>query len=56
MDLLPQNIIDTFYIRIERILIQGVDKNHPSVKREVNRILIANGNKLPDKIKKLLEE
>ena len=54
MDLIPDYLIDTFHRRIADVL-KDVDKDHPSVKRELDRILKINGNKIPDKIKELLK-
>lgn len=54
MDLIPDFITDSFYNRIENLL-KEVDKDHPSVKRELDRILSINGNKLPKKIQELLK-
>jgi GH24 family phage-related lysozyme (muramidase) len=55
-DIIPDELIDIFYKRIkERIELHGGDKNHPLVKKEIDRVVNLNG-KLPDKIKDLLNE
>jgi hypothetical protein len=52
-DLLPQDIIDMFYDRVKERLDMGAHKEHPSVKRELDRIIKLNG-RIPDMIKALL--
>lgn len=46
---------DMFYERIKARLGCGVDKNHPSIQRDVNRVLSLNGDVLPEKISDLLK-
>jgi len=53
-NLLPDKLIDTFYQRI-KVLLNRHNKNHPLVKKELERIEDING-KIPSKIKNLLEE
>lgn len=54
-NLMPKEIINSFYQSINNLLKQGIDKAHPSIQRELKRILIVNGNKIPDKIKTLID-
>lgn len=54
-NLIPDYIIDTFYIRINIYLINGCKKDSPQVNRELNRIKIINGDQIPEKIKELLK-
>lgn len=53
-DLIPDSIINSFYDRIKKLL-KDADKDHPSIKKELNRILSINGNKIPEKIQTLLK-
>src|SRR3972149_2287763 len=55
-NLIPDDIIDSFYNRIKKILDAGADKKHPSVERELNRIKMLNADVIPEKIKALLTE
>jgi hypothetical protein len=54
-NLIPEEIIDTFYNRIKKLIDTHKDKKHPFVKKELDRIKDLNG-KIPDKIKNLLIE
>ena len=47
-------IIDIFYERIKWKLEQSGDKNHPSVQRELNRLISIHGS-VPEKIQQLLD-
>lgn len=53
INLIPDYLIETFEKRIKKLLNEGT-KDHPSIKREVDRILSINGNKLPKRIKDLI--
>lgn len=57
-ELVPDDIVDIFYnrikTRIEEATKEGFDKTHPSVQREINRIISING-KIPIKIQPLLD-
>ena len=54
-NLIPNNLIDIFYQRIKNLLDTHKDKNHPFIKKELERIKDLNG-KIPEKIKDLLKE
>lgn len=51
-EILPDMIVDIFYDRIKKS-IENNDKNN--FDRWVNRLLVVNGNKIPDKIKNLID-
>ncbi len=53
-NLIPDFLIDSFHNRIEKLIKQGIEKNHLSIERELNRIRLINGNVLPEKIKLLI--
>lgn len=54
-NLIPDNLIDSFYQRIRKLLDSHKDKSHPFIKKELERIKDLNG-KIPEKIKDLLKE
>lgn len=55
-NLIPDQIVDMFHKRIANCLKQcDYDKTHPAVERELKRVLQLNGNKIPQKIQKLLD-
>ncbi len=54
-NIIPNNIIDTFYERIKRLIDSHKDKNHPLIKKELDRLESINGN-IPKKIQELLNE
>ena len=54
-NIVPDNIIDAFYDRIKKRIADHKDKNHPLVKKELDRIKSING-KIPEKIQELLNE
>jgi len=53
-DLMPDNVIDTFYNRIEKKLHCGHNVNDESIQNEIDRIILVNG-KIPNKIITLLD-
>lgn len=57
--LLPKMIVDSFIRRIKSRLEEKdnkLGKNHPSIKRELDRIKSINADKIPDRIQKLLDD
>lgn len=60
MDIIPESLIDAFQKRIKYFL-KGIDRTipideeHPSLKREFNRIKKLNNGIIPDKIKNILK-
>jgi hypothetical protein len=55
IDLMPDELINTFYERIKKLINTHKDKNHPLIKKELDRIISLN-TKIPQKIKDLLNE
>lgn len=53
-NLIPDEIIETFYKRVKLAIDESGDKNHPAVQRELNRIKSIN-NKIPLRIVELLK-
>jgi hypothetical protein len=53
--MIPEYIINTFYNRIEKKLNLGHSKNSVSIKRELDRIKLINGDIIPKNIKELLK-
>ena len=53
--MIPNNIIESFYNRIKQKLDSGVDKNHPTIQREIDRLLKID-KEIPEKIKELFEK
>lgn len=57
-NLIPDNIIDTFYRRIERAMKEtgfNIRIDTPSITKELDRIKSLTGGKIPDKIQALLD-
>jgi hypothetical protein len=54
-NLVPDDIIDTFYKRIESRLKAGYKKDSKVIQTELDRLMLVNG-RIPEKIKKLLDE
>jgi len=54
IDIAPDYIIEAFVKRIEKLFVEGADKEHPSIKRELDLVERVNG-RIPNKITELLE-
>jgi len=54
INLLPDNVIDSFYNRIEKKLNYGHKINDKSIQEEIDRIISLNGD-IPSKIVTLLD-
>ena len=54
-DLIPPFLVDAFIKRINKRFEQGATKDHPSIERELNLIRQVNGDKIPLRIKELLD-
>ena len=55
-NLMPNSTIKIFYNRLKDRLEESKDKNHPSIIRELDRIKMVNGNKIPSIIQELLDK
>jgi len=55
-DIISENIINSFYKRIRKLMDEGANSDHSSVKKELDRIRKINGNKLPQTIIELVNE
>jgi len=54
-NLIPDDIIDTFYKRIEKQLERGHNVNDKVIQTELNRIKQINNGIIPDKINNLIK-
>ena len=54
-NLIPDDIIDTFYKRIEKQLERGYNVNDKVIQIELNRIKQINNGIIPDKINNLIK-